>query len=99
LTYVQNWFHNFYPDRPDIVAELQNLAAELQGHLETPRLRWKYAWIEPIFGLATAKHAQMALPQVKASLIRYWDKTMYRLETRSTGGSRATGAGNVNQEN
>ena len=99
LTYMQNWFHNFYPDRPDIVAELQNLAAELQGHLESPRLRWKYAWIEPIFGLATAKHAQMALPQVKASLIRYWDKTMYRLETRSTGGSRATGAGNVNQEN
>ncbi len=99
LTYLQNWFHNFYPDRPDIVAELQNLAAELQGHLEIPRLPWKYAWIEPVFGLAAAKHAQMALPQVKASLIRYWDKAMYRLESRSAAGSHAIDAGNVNREN
>ena len=22
LTYMQNWYHNFYPERPDIVAEL-----------------------------------------------------------------------------
>jgi len=99
LTYLQNWFHNFYPDRPDIVAELQNLAAELQGHLEIPRLPWKYAWIESVFGLAAAKHAQMALPQVKASLIRYWDKAMYKLESRSAAGSHAIDAGNVNREN
>jgi len=25
LTYMQNWFHNFYPDRQDIVAELQTI--------------------------------------------------------------------------
>ena len=82
LTYMQNWFHNFYPDRPDIVAELQSLAAELGGHLEVPRLRWKYAWMEPIFGLDAAKRAQMVLPQMKASVIRSWDKAMYRLENR-----------------
>ena len=51
LTYMQTWLENFYPERPDIVAELQALAAQLQGHLETPRLRWKYAWMKPIFGL------------------------------------------------
>jgi glycosyltransferase involved in cell wall biosynthesis len=99
LTYMQNWFPNFYPERLDIVAELQALAAQLQGHLETPRLRRKYAWMEPIFGLAAAKHAQMMLPQMKASLIRYWDRAMYRLETRSAGGSHAIDAGNVNREN
>ena len=82
LIYMQNWFENFYPDRPDIMAELQSLAAELHGHLETPRLRWKYAWMEPIFGRSTAKRAQMVLPQMKASLVRAWDKAMYRLETR-----------------
>ena len=43
LTYMQNWYHNFYPERPDIVAELQALAAQLDGSLEAPRLRWKYA--------------------------------------------------------
>jgi glycosyltransferase involved in cell wall biosynthesis len=82
LTYMQNWYHNFYPDRPDLMAELQELAAQLHGHLEAPRLRWKYAWMKPVFGLKAAKRAQMVLPQLKASVLRSWDKAMYRLETR-----------------
>jgi glycosyltransferase involved in cell wall biosynthesis len=82
LTYMQNWLHNFYPERPDIVAELQAIATELQGSLEVPRLRWKYAWMKPIFGDKVAKWAQMALPQAKSSLIRQWDKTLHRIETR-----------------
>jgi hypothetical protein len=82
VTYMQNWLGHFYPERPDIVLELQTLAAELQGHLEMPQLRWKYAWMEPIFGFDAAKRAQMMLPQLKASVLRSWDKAMYRLETR-----------------
>src|SRR6202035_4923477 len=50
VTYLQNWCDSFYPGRPEIMAELQDLAAELQGHLEVPTLRPKYAWLEPIFG-------------------------------------------------
>ncbi len=80
LIYLQNWYHNFYPERPDLVGELQELAGQLQGQLEVPRLRWKYAWIKPIFGWRAAKWAQTALPQAKASYIRRCDKTMYRLE-------------------
>ncbi len=99
LTYMQNWFHNFYPDRPDIVAELQSLAAELGGHLEVPRLRWKYAWMEPIFGLDAAKRAQMVLPQVKASVIRSWDKAMYRLENRKGSERAAANVARVGGEN
>ena len=76
LTYLQNWYGNFYPERPDIVAELQSVAAQLQGHLEEPRLRWKYAWMKPVFGWKAAKWAQMALPQLKASCIRHCDKAM-----------------------
>jgi hypothetical protein len=81
LTYMQNWLESFYPERPDIVVELQNLAAQLQGHLSPPRLRRKYAWIEPIFGIKAAKRAQIMLPHFKASLVKSWDKTMYKLET------------------
>jgi glycosyltransferase involved in cell wall biosynthesis len=84
VTYMQNWYENFYPDRADSMAELQSLAAELGGHLEVPRLRWKYAWMEPVFGRDRAKQAQMVLPQMKASLVRAWDKAMYRLESRET---------------
>ena len=82
LTYMQNWYANFYPGRPDLVAELQGLAAQLQGRLEPPRLSWKYAWMRPMFGWKAAKSAQMMLPQFKASCIRYCDKAMFRLEGR-----------------
>ncbi|HXZ30764.1 MAG TPA: glycosyltransferase [Terriglobales bacterium] len=81
LAYLQNWYHNFYPERPDIVAELQSLAVQLQGSLEEPRLRWKYAWMKPVFGWKAAKWAQTALPQLKASWIRHCDKAIYRLQT------------------
>jgi glycosyltransferase involved in cell wall biosynthesis len=81
VIYMQNWYHNFYPERPDLVAELQTMAVQLQGRLETPRLRWKYAWMEPIFGWNAAKRAQMSLPQFKGALIRHCDKAIYRLES------------------
>lgn len=82
LTYMQNWYGCFYPERPDIVGELQRLAAQLGGHLEAPRLRWKYAWMRPILGWKAAKWAQASLPEVKASAARRWDKAMYSLESR-----------------
>jgi glycosyltransferase involved in cell wall biosynthesis len=80
LTYLQNWFINFYPERPDIVAELQQLAKSLGGRLEVPRLRWKYAWIKPLFGWGPAKSAQRVLPRLKSELMISWDLAMYRLE-------------------
>jgi glycosyltransferase involved in cell wall biosynthesis len=82
LIYLQNWYHNFHPSRPDIVVELQKLAAHLQGRLEVPRLRWKYAWMKPVFGWKAAGAVQRVLPELKVSLIRHWDKVMYRLERR-----------------
>jgi len=82
LTYMQNWLANFYPERPDIVAELRTLAEQLRGDLGEPPLRWKYAWMKPVFGWRAAKWAQRVIPQVKASCARRLDKAMYRLETR-----------------
>ena len=87
LAYMQNWYHIFYPERPDLVAELQSLAAQLRGHLDEPRLRWKYAWIKPLFGWKAAKRAQRALPQVKLSLIRQYDKAIYRVEAHRAAAS------------
>lgn len=83
VTFLQNWYDNFYPERPDIVAELESLASELQGHLVRPHLRRKYAWMQPIFGLRTAKWAQSALPEVNTRLSRLWDKAMFKLETHN----------------
>ena len=74
VTYLQNWYCHFYPERPDLVADLQQLAEELGGRLEAPRLRWKYAWMQPVFGWKMAKSAQNGVPQVKACMLRQWDK-------------------------
>jgi glycosyltransferase involved in cell wall biosynthesis len=82
LAYLQMWFHNFYPDRPDMVAQVQAMAAELQGHLEVPRLRRKFMWMVPVFGWGPANWAQRVLPEKKGSLLRGWDQVMFELETR-----------------
>ncbi len=87
LAYVQNQCIHFYPERPDILAELHQLAVQLQGSLKVPRLRSKYAWMEPLFGWNTAKWSQMVLPQMKASLVRRWDKVMFKLEDREAAAS------------
>jgi glycosyltransferase involved in cell wall biosynthesis len=90
LKYLHTWLIDFYPERPDIVAELDKLARALGGQLEMPRLRWKYAWIEPIFGWGAAKRVQMVLPQFKASLTRFWDRAIYKLESARSEETRAS---------
>jgi glycosyltransferase involved in cell wall biosynthesis len=98
LVYMQTWYENFYPDRPDLVAELQALAAELQGHLEPQRLRGKYAWMKLLFGWKAAKWAQTKLPEVKSSLVRHWDNAMFKLEARQAAASLGVNAKSVTQE-
>jgi glycosyltransferase involved in cell wall biosynthesis len=82
LQYLQNWYAAFYPSRPDLVAELHAMASHLGGELKAPKLGWKYAWLKPVFGDSTAAWAQYTFPQLKTSLLRYYDKAMYRLDTR-----------------
>jgi glycosyltransferase involved in cell wall biosynthesis len=80
LLYLQNWLPAFYPNRPDLVQEAQQLAASLGGRLSLPKASWKYAWIEKLFGFAAAKHVQLYYNRAKFSAIRAWDKMMYSLE-------------------
>jgi glycosyltransferase involved in cell wall biosynthesis len=82
VRYLQNWLVNFYPRRLDLVEQMRKMAAELGGKLEDPRLSWKYSWIPPIFGLPLAKRAQIALPRLRWSVVRHWDKVLFRIENR-----------------
>ena len=97
LTYMQNWYSCFYPDRPDLVAELQAIAAQLQGRLEVPGMSWKYAWMKPVFGWKAAARARDTLPQAKASLGRCWDKAMSKWEGRKATVGHVTTAASATQ--
>jgi hypothetical protein len=80
VNYLQTWLSTFYPDRPDIVKQLEQLASTLGGQLKASRLSWKYAWIERLFGFAAARHAQLYYNRAKSSALRAWDKMMYSFE-------------------
>jgi len=82
VTYLQNWLGHFYPGRPDIVEQARAMARELGGQLNTPRLSWKYSWIDALFGKLIAKRAQILLRRIRWSVVRSWDKALFRIETR-----------------
>ena len=82
LKYLEGWSVMFYPERPDLMSELQAMARKLGGSLEKPRLRWKFAWMAPFFGYGVAKQAQHSVPQFKASCMRQIDGMMHWIGTR-----------------
>ncbi len=79
VAYLGNWVNYFYPVRPDLIEAAKQLAATLGGQLELKPLRAKYAWLEKPFGRPFASHAQTVLPNLKSSLARSWDLTLFRL--------------------
>lgn len=82
VKYLQTCLIHFYPERVDIVNQAQEVARDLGGKLEVPRLSWKYSWIDAIFGRALARRAQILLPRLKWSLVRAWDKALFRIKKR-----------------
>jgi len=85
LAYIQTWCRNFYPERPDLMQEAQQLAASLGGRLSLPNVSWKYAWIQRLFGFAVAKRASQRWNDYKSSVMRSWDKALFRLEGGNLG--------------
>jgi glycosyltransferase involved in cell wall biosynthesis len=82
VTYLQNWLFFFYPDRPDLVKQAEEMAASLGGRLQLPALSWEYSWIATLFGRQQAKRVQVVLARIKSSLMRRWDKALFQLEGR-----------------
>ena len=85
MAYVQRWCRNFYPERPDLMQEAQQLAAMLGGRLEIPTLSRKYLWIQRLFGFSVAKRVGYRWNHYKSSVMRSWDKALFRLEGETHG--------------
>jgi hypothetical protein len=86
VKFLQNWMEFFYPERLDIFGQAEEMAKTLGGQLEAPRLSWKYSWIRALFGWRTARRAQLFLRNLRWSLVRSWDKTLFRIENRGLAG-------------
>src|SRR5205807_2072629 len=82
LTYLQNWLIFFYPERQDIVQQVEEIAKDLGGQVEVPHLSWKYSWIKAICGWHLANRDQLLLPPMRWSLHRLWDNALFRIEQR-----------------
>ena len=82
LTYLNNWYVHFLPDRHGLVAQLEQLAVELGGALKEPQLSWKYDWLRHLWGWPAARRAQLLLPRLRRTGIIQWDKLLNRLEKR-----------------
>ena len=81
LKSLQTAFTNFfYPEQPALVRQSQQLAALVGGRLQTPRLPWKYVWIQKLFGLTAARRIRQQWNQCKSSAMRSWDKALFHLE-------------------
>jgi glycosyltransferase involved in cell wall biosynthesis len=83
VTYLQNWMVFFYPERMDIFRQAEEMARSLGGQLPIPPLSWKYSWIDAAFGRHVAKRARMYLPGLRWSLVKSWDRALFRFENRS----------------
>jgi glycosyltransferase involved in cell wall biosynthesis len=83
LNHLQTWFIHFYPEQVTLVNELQQLAATLGGQLEIPRLSWKYAWMQKVFGWTVTKRIRQYYNVWKSSVMRSWDKAFFYLERQN----------------
>jgi glycosyltransferase involved in cell wall biosynthesis len=83
LKYLQRWLVEFYPERPDLVAGLEDMASKFSGTLEPPTLRWKYSWLATFLGFARAKRVQALAPRVRHSVSRALDRAAHSLRTRN----------------
>lgn len=77
LKYLRRWLVHFYPERPDILARANELAADLGGSLEIPRLPWKYAWMTPVIGWRLAKRVSIALRRTRGIIHNAWDRLAF----------------------
>jgi glycosyltransferase involved in cell wall biosynthesis len=80
LRYLQTCLIYFYPENPEIVKQSGQLARDLGGELNPPRLIWKYSWIRATFGWELAKRAGSVLQLLRWTVEKSWDKLRFRID-------------------
>lgn len=81
----------FFPEKTDLLRELDKLSAELGGTLTPPHLSRKYFLVRKIFGWQAAKNLALTLPQYKRRVLIAADRLLHALEN---GGRKPLPQGN-----
>jgi len=79
-TYLQNYLIYFYPQRLDIVQQMERLSSDLGKQLNPPQLSWKYSFARAILGWRMAKRLHLIVSQVRSFIARACDKAPFKLE-------------------
>lgn len=87
VAYLQNWLPFFYPNRPDLVKQAEEMAVALGGALRPPQLSWKFALFAAFFGGQQAKRAKASMVRFKWSITRAWDRLLFQLQANGAGRS------------
>lgn len=74
MRFLQRWASYFYPERPDLLERMQNIAKDIGGRIETPKLRKKYRLVQRVFGWRFAKKCQNSVPQIRSFLSGLLDR-------------------------
>jgi glycosyltransferase involved in cell wall biosynthesis len=74
MKYLQSGLVHFYPERPDLIERTRQMAVELGGRLDVPRLPRKYAPLGALFGSRVARRVQLSLASIRWATARFWDK-------------------------
>lgn len=82
VKYLQSYMILFYPNRPDLVKEAEGIANSLGGQLQLPRLPWKYALVQKLFGWQAAKTLQIQGNRIKSNIVASWDKALFLMQSR-----------------
>lgn len=84
VKYLQSYMILFYPNRPDLVKEAQEIAGSLGGALQPPSLPGKYALIQKMFGWQAAKTLQIQGNRIKSNVLATWDKALFLMQGRNS---------------
>jgi len=68
VDYLQRNLFYFYPNRPDITKEAQQMARYLGGELGVPHLSWEYSCVKSVIGWRRTKQLAMELRTLRKTV-------------------------------
>ncbi len=87
-SYLQIWYHYFYPEKRGLLEKIERMAHELGGCLAVPDLGWKYRAVQRVFGWGAAKRLMATVSRVKLAGSISWERLFGRRLGAALGGNR-----------